>query len=92
MIYEKVKSSSTTQALSASQNLQSASAQQSNTMRKMGYFSHFHWTHAVMAVGIMAASGAGTALLLKVYFVRSFKSIMPLDTTFAELSMYPVIV
>ncbi|XP_015163168.1 peroxisomal membrane protein PEX14 [Solanum tuberosum] len=65
----EVKSSSTTQALSASQNLQSASAQQSNTMRKMGYFSHFHWTHAVMA-----ASGAGTALLLKHTIIPRFKS------------------
>ncbi|KAL3374752.1 hypothetical protein AABB24_006311 [Solanum stoloniferum] len=71
---EKVKSSSTTQALSASQNLQSASAIQSNTMRKMGYFSHFHWTNAVMAVGIMAASGAGTALLLKHTIIPRFKS------------------
>ncbi|KAL3343027.1 hypothetical protein AABB24_026865 [Solanum stoloniferum] len=71
---EKVKSSSTTRSLSASQNLQSASAQQSNTMRKMGYFSHFHWTHAVKAVGIMAASGAGTALLLKHTIIPRFKS------------------
>ncbi|KAH0762650.1 hypothetical protein KY290_018723 [Solanum tuberosum] len=70
----EVKSSSTTQALSASQNLQSASAQLSNTMRKMGYFSHFHWTHAIMAVGIMAASGAGTALLLKHTIIPRFKS------------------
>ncbi|XP_025885871.1 peroxisomal membrane protein PEX14 isoform X2 [Solanum lycopersicum] len=71
---EKVKSPSTTQALSASQNLQFASAQQSNTMRKRGYFSHFHWIHAVMAVGIMAASGAGTALLLKHIIIPRFKS------------------
>ncbi|TMX02795.1 hypothetical protein EJD97_019850 [Solanum chilense] len=71
---EKVKSPSTTQALSASQNLQFASAQQSNTMRKRGYFSHFHWIHAVMAVGIMAASGAGTALLLKHTIIPRFKS------------------
>ncbi|XP_015067399.1 peroxisomal membrane protein PEX14-like [Solanum pennellii] len=71
---EKVKSPSTTQALSASQNLQFASAQQSTTMRKRGYFSHFHWIHAVMAVGIMAASGAGTALLLKHTIIPRFKS------------------
>lgn len=65
MIDDKMKSSSTTQTLAAS-------ALQSNTMTKMGYFSHFHWTHAVMAVGILAASGAGTALLFKVYLVKSF--------------------
>ncbi|KAM3380920.1 hypothetical protein P3S68_006493 [Capsicum galapagoense] len=60
--------------LSASQNLQPASALQSNTVRKMGYFSHFHWTHAVMALGILAASGAGTALLLKHTIIPRFKS------------------
>ncbi|MCD9645339.1 hypothetical protein HAX54_034194 [Datura stramonium] len=71
---EKVKSSSTTQPLAASQNLQPASALQSNTVRKMGYFSHFHWTHAVMAVGILAASGAATALLFKHTIIPRFKS------------------
>lgn len=71
---EKVKSSSTTQPLSASQNLQPASALQSNTVRKIGYFSHFRWTHAVMAVSILAASGAGTALLLKHTIIPRFKS------------------
>lgn len=35
-------------------------------MTKMGYLSHFHWTHAVIAVGLLAASGAGTAVLFKV--------------------------
>nr|XP_033507984.1 peroxisomal membrane protein PEX14 isoform X4 [Nicotiana tomentosiformis] len=71
---EKVKSPTSTQTLAASQNLQSVSALQSNTMKKMGYFSHFHWTHAVMAVGILAASGAGTALLFKHTIVPRFKS------------------
>ncbi|XP_009800698.1 peroxisomal membrane protein PEX14-like [Nicotiana sylvestris] len=64
---DKMKSSSTTQTLAAS-------ALQSNTMTKMGYFSHFHWTHAVMAVGILAASGAGTALLFKHTIIPRFKS------------------
>ncbi|XP_060204847.1 peroxisomal membrane protein PEX14-like isoform X3 [Lycium barbarum] len=71
---ERVKSSSTTQPLTASQNLQPVSALQSNTVRKMGYFSHFHWTHAVMAVGILAASGAGTALLFKHTVIPRLKS------------------
>lgn len=29
--------------------------------------SRFHWSHALIAVGILAASGAGTAILIKVY-------------------------
>lgn len=28
--------------------------------------SRFHWYHAVFAVGLLAASGAGTAVLIKV--------------------------
>lgn len=28
--------------------------------------SRFHWYHALLAVGLLAASGAGTALLIKV--------------------------
>lgn len=60
---QKPSSTSTSQA--ALQNLQPASAP-SNSMKKMGYLSHFHWTHAVIAVGLLAASGAGTAVLFKV--------------------------
>lgn len=29
--------------------------------------SRFHWSHAVIAVGLLAASGAGTALIIKVW-------------------------
>lgn len=28
--------------------------------------SRFHWSHALLATGVLAASGAGTAVLLKV--------------------------
>ncbi|KAJ8553779.1 hypothetical protein K7X08_024457 [Anisodus acutangulus] len=71
---EKVKSSSTTQPLAASQNLQPASALQSSTMGKRGYFSCFDWIHTILAVGIPAASGAGTALLFKHTIVPPLKS------------------
>lgn len=30
----------------------------------------FHWSHAFIAVGLLAASGAGTAVLIKVYSVN----------------------
>lgn len=59
------KPSSTSLPQAALQNLQSASAP-SNSMTKAGYLSHFRWTHAVIAIGLLAASGAGTAVLFKV--------------------------
>ncbi|KAK4350418.1 hypothetical protein RND71_029731 [Anisodus tanguticus] len=71
---EKVKSSSTSQPLAASQNMQPASALKSSTMGKMGYFSCFDWTHTIMAVVILAASGAGAALLFKHTIVPRLKS------------------
>ncbi|XP_077244101.1 peroxisomal membrane protein PEX14-like isoform X2 [Tasmannia lanceolata] len=36
--------------------------------------SRFHWSHAIYAVGFLAASGAGTAVLLKNVVVPRFKS------------------
>ncbi|XP_027773474.1 peroxisomal membrane protein PEX14 isoform X2 [Solanum pennellii] len=68
---QKPSSTSTPQA--ALQNLQLASAP-SNSMKKMGYLSHFHWTHAVIAVGLLAASGAGTAVLFKKSIIPRLKS------------------
>ncbi|XP_006347457.1 peroxisomal membrane protein PEX14-like isoform X2 [Solanum tuberosum] len=68
---QKPSSTSTPQA--ALQNLQPASAP-SNSMTKMGYLSHFHWTHAVIAVGLLAASGAGTAVLFKKSIIPRLKS------------------
>lgn len=59
------KPSSTSPPQAALQNLQPASAP-SNSMTKTGYLSHFRWTHAVIAIGLLAASGAGTAVLFKV--------------------------
>ena len=34
---------------------------------KIGMLSQFHWYHAILAVGFLAASGAGTAVFLKVF-------------------------
>ncbi|KAL3628812.1 hypothetical protein CASFOL_027858 [Castilleja foliolosa] len=41
---------------------------------KMGIISQFHWYHAILAVGFLAASGAGTAVLLKKTIVPRLKS------------------
>ncbi|XP_016470917.1 peroxisomal membrane protein PEX14 isoform X2 [Nicotiana tabacum] len=69
----KLKPSSTSAPQVALQNMQPASATPSNSM-KMGYLSHFHWTHAVIAVGLLAASGAGTAVLFKKSIIPRLKS------------------
>lgn len=34
---------------------------------KIGTQYQFHWSHAILAVGFLAASGAGTAVLFKVF-------------------------
>ncbi|XP_033508290.1 peroxisomal membrane protein PEX14-like isoform X1 [Nicotiana tomentosiformis] len=70
----KLKPSSTSPPQAALQNMQPASATPSNSMTKMGYLSHFRWTHAVIAVGLLAASGAGTAVLFKKSIIPRLKS------------------
>ncbi|BBH03819.1 peroxin 14 [Prunus dulcis] len=68
----QVKTSSNVQAQSTTQTLQPAAAAPTNTISSVrtltGY--RFHWSHAIVAVGLLAVSGAGTAILLK-------KSIIP---------------
>ncbi|KAL3835195.1 hypothetical protein ACJIZ3_009931 [Penstemon smallii] len=41
---------------------------------KMGTLSRFHWSHALLAVGFLAVSGAGTAVLFKKTFIPRLKS------------------
>ncbi|KAK4375652.1 hypothetical protein RND71_006329 [Anisodus tanguticus] len=65
--------SSTSPPQAAVQNLQPGSAP-TNSMTKTGYLYHFHWTHAVIAVGFLAASGAGTAVLFKKSLIPRLKS------------------
>lgn len=63
-----MKSSPNLQPQVATQALQPAAAAPNAAVAPartlMG--SQFHWYHAVVAVGVLAASGAGTALLIKV--------------------------
>ncbi|CAA2956583.1 Hypothetical predicted protein [Olea europaea subsp. europaea] len=42
----------------------------------MGTFSRFHWSHALLAVGFLAVSGAGTAVLFKNSIVPRLKAWM----------------
>lgn len=64
----QVKPSSNVQTQASVQTLQPVAAAP-NGIAPMGTLarSQFHWYHAVFAVGLLAASGAGTAVLIKVY-------------------------
>lgn len=60
----QVKPSSNSQPQAVVQTLQPAAAVPSGTISSMR--SRFHWSHAVFAIGLLAVSGAGTAVLIKV--------------------------
>ncbi|KAL6959793.1 hypothetical protein U1Q18_039947 [Sarracenia purpurea var. burkii] len=50
----------------ATQNLQPSAAAPSGVISPNVTWSRFHWSHALLAVGFLALSGAGTAVLFKV--------------------------
>lgn len=72
----QVKTSSNVQAQSTTQTLQPAAAAPTNATSSVrtltGY--RFHWSHAIVAVGLLAVSGAGTAILLKVKYSTFLQS------------------
>ena len=63
----QVKPSSNIQSQPTMQTLQPVAAAPTD-IASVGTLarSRFHWYHAVFAVGLLAASGAGTAVLIKV--------------------------
>ncbi|CAM8926137.1 unnamed protein product [Rhodiola kirilowii] len=63
----QLKTSTSVQAVAPSQSLQLAAPV---TASKTGLLANYGWSHALLAIGLLAASGAGTALLVK-------KSIIP---------------
>ncbi|GFP92343.1 peroxisomal membrane protein pex14 [Phtheirospermum japonicum] len=67
----QIKSSPNGQQQLAEQVLQPAPV---GPVAKMGIISQFHWYHAILAVGFLAASGAGTAVLFKKTIVPRLKS------------------
>ncbi|KAK7265690.1 hypothetical protein RJT34_33313 [Clitoria ternatea] len=68
----QLKSSSNIQQQAPQQTLQSGSPASTGVNTSPGTLSRsrFHWSHALIAVGLLAASGAGTAIIIK-------KSILP---------------
>ncbi|KAK1565191.1 hypothetical protein Q3G72_020789 [Acer saccharum] len=71
----QVKPSSNIQPQAPTQALQTAAAAPTGAISPSGLMlSRFHWYHAVFAVGLLAVSGAGTAVLIKNSFVPRLKS------------------
>lgn len=63
--------------LKTSSNIQPQALIQSTqpvAVTKLGYFSQFHWSHAVAVVGILAVSGTSTAILFKKTIIPRLKS------------------
>lgn len=70
----QIKPSSNVQQQPPTQLLQPTSVLPVGSTSKIGMLSQFHWYHAVLAVGFLAASGAGTAVLFKKSVVPRLKS------------------
>ncbi|KAM3751696.1 hypothetical protein ACB098_04G129500 [Castanea mollissima] len=68
----QVKPSSNSQPQAVVQTLQPAAAAPPGTISSMR--SRFHWSHAVFAIGLLAVSGAGTAVLIKKSIVPRLKT------------------
>ncbi|CAH9135615.1 unnamed protein product [Cuscuta epithymum] len=69
----QLKTSSSIQPQALIRSTQQASAEVSSTT-KVGYLSKFHWSHAVLAAGLLAASGSFTAIFFKKSIIPRLKS------------------
>ncbi|XP_038684181.1 peroxisomal membrane protein PEX14-like isoform X2 [Tripterygium wilfordii] len=72
----QVKPISNVQPQAPIQTLQPAAAAPTRIISSVGTLaqSRFHWYHAILAVGVLAISGAGTAVLIKNALVPRLKS------------------
>ncbi|KAH6798521.1 peroxin 14 [Perilla frutescens var. frutescens] len=70
----QIKPSSNVQQQPTTQVLQPTAAVPVGSTSRIGMISQFHWYHAILAVGFLAASGAGTAVLFKKSVVPRLKS------------------
>ncbi|XP_029129994.1 peroxisomal membrane protein PEX14 isoform X2 [Cajanus cajan] len=73
---EQMKSSSNIQQQSQQQTLQPSLPASTGVNTSSGTLSRsrFHWSHALIAVGLLAASGAGTAIIIKNSILPRLKS------------------
>lgn len=74
----QVKSASSIQQAPV-QTLQPAAAAPTAAISSVGTLTRFqfHWSHAILAVGLLAVSGAGTAVVVKVSTLTSLLSCLP---------------
>ncbi|XP_057804584.1 peroxisomal membrane protein PEX14 [Salvia miltiorrhiza] len=70
----QMKPSSNVQQQPPTQGLHPAAVVPVGSTSKIGMLSQFHWYHAILAVGFLAASGAGTAVIFKKSVVPRLKS------------------
>lgn len=65
----QLKPTSNIQQQAPAQNLQQGASASTGTPTSLITLSRsrFHWSHAFIAIGLLAASSAGTALLFKVF-------------------------
>ncbi|KAK8471332.1 hypothetical protein PHAVU_003G200200 [Phaseolus vulgaris] len=72
----QLKSSSNNQQQTQQKTLQPISPASTGVNTSSGTLPHsrFHWSHALIAVGLLAASGAGTAIIIKKSFLPRLKS------------------
>ncbi|KAG8378910.1 hypothetical protein BUALT_Bualt07G0033700 [Buddleja alternifolia] len=70
----QAKSLSNVQQQPPTQVLQPTPVGPVGTISKMGTLYRFHWSHALLAVGFLAVSGAGTAVLFKNSIIPRLKS------------------
>lgn len=60
--------SSPIQQQTSTHTVQPASMASAGSISKLGALSRFHWSPAILAVALLAISGAGTAVLFKVLY------------------------
>lgn len=70
----QMKSSSNVQPQVSTQTLQPLAASPTGVISTTLTQSRFHWSHALLAVGFLAVSGAGTAVIFKNAIVPRLKS------------------
>ncbi|BAT76098.1 Peroxisomal membrane protein [Vigna angularis] len=72
----QLKSSSNNEQQTQQKTLQLVSPSSTGVKTSSGTLprSRFHWSHALIAVGLLAASGAGTAIIIKKSFLPRLKS------------------
>lgn len=89
----QVKSTPNAQPLTSAQALQPVAAAPTALISSVGTLtrSRFHWYHAVFAVGLLAVSGAGTVVLVKVSKILYTITLSCYHTVMLVILLMPII-